>query len=370
MNAMKRLLTYWMVITFIVLLSACVSRVSERSQAVEETSRIDNLSRVSVVAVGDNLIHNTIYEAAYHNGTYDFRPFYQAIKPFISAHDLAFINQETMLGGVELGLSSYPSFNSPVEVGEALIDAGFNLFSIANNHTLDRGEQAIINTVEFFWRKPCVYSGAEISPNISHLKIFTKNGITFGFIAYTMLTNGQSHPEGKTYLANVYSREQAMNDLQEAREKVDVLLVSMHWGTEYESYPDDVQKEEAHFLARLGVDVIIGHHPHVIQPIEWIETDGHETLVIYSLGNFLSDQKGIDRKIGMAVSFDLIKANGKKIMIDQVVATLLYHNRTENGLYRVIPYAEVTPEDVPDHEAHQMAKAMIIQAYDERIIVR
>ena len=372
---MVKLVKKWMiqsvVIVFVLLLVGCrIKELSNNPMPLEASTTIYSPTVISFVAVGDNLIHDAIYEAAYQDGKYDFNPSYQAIKPFISSHDLAFINQETMLGGVELGLSSYPSFNSPQEVGEALIDTGFNLFSIANNHTLDRGEQAIIHTVQFFKEHQTIYSGAEESASDSHLKVFTVNDMTFGFIAYTMLTNGQSHPQGKTYLANVYSREQATKDLKEVKDEVDVLLVSMHWGNEYENYPSDIQRNEAEYLSSLGVDVIIGHHPHVIQPIDWIHTDGHETLVIYSLGNFLSAQIGVDRNIGMAVSFDIVKTEDNRITIEDVVATLLYHHKMSNGVYRVIPYDAVTEQLLRFYDEYQVEKAMLIRKYQERIVVR
>lgn len=363
----------WLLLVCGLIFVACLN-TGKNSKTVEKKIFHDcETYKVSFVAVGDNLIHDAIYLAAYVNGIYDFKPFYADIKPLIKSHHLAFINQETMLGGVEIGLSSYPSFNSPVEVGEAIIDAGFNLISIANNHTLDRGEKAILNTIDYFESQDVIFSGAKKQADASGVKVFTQEGITFAFVAYTMLTNGQKHPQGKTYLANVYSREKVIADLSSLREQVDFILVSMHWGDEYVDEPTKVQKEEAEFLASLGVDVIIGHHPHVIQPVNIIDHEGKETIVIYSLGNFLSAQVGVDRKIGMAVSFDFIKTISKnneiKLAIDNLSSHLLYHYRDQNQ-YHVTQLRDIDALILPDYETHFERKVMLIKKYGVEIDVK
>src|SRR5690606_4745531 len=125
----------------------------------EKVPEEDETYVVRLVAVGDNLIHSNVYEAAVIDNSYDFHPMFEDIKPYIKTFDLAFVNQETILGGSEIGLSSYPCFNSPYEVGDALVDAGFNLISIANNHTLDRGEKGVLNALDYWDSKDVIYSG-------------------------------------------------------------------------------------------------------------------------------------------------------------------------------------------------------------------
>lgn len=318
---------------------------------------------VSIVAVGDNLIHETVYEAAATSDSYDFKPMLSEIKPYIKKFDLAFINQETILGGKEIGLSTYPCFNSPQELGDALVDAGFNLISIANNHTLDRGKQAVINAVDYWNKQDVVYSGAEKS-NISHVKKFTKNDISFAFVAYTYGTNGIPHPRGEEYLANVFSYEKAQSDLKDL--DVDFIIASMHWGNEYELYPTKEQVNQAQFLASLGVDVIIGHHPHVIQPVDMIDIDGHKTLVIYSLGNFLSDQKGIDRLIGMAVSFNIVK--NQKIEIKDLKANLLYRYKFNNQ-FNIKMFINLNDDILDNYQAYYQEKKKLITTYYQDIKV-
>ncbi|XMB67479.1 CapA family protein [Mycoplasmatota bacterium zrk1] len=319
-------------------------------------------TKVSLVAVGDNLIHNSIYEA--EERPFDFRHIYSDIKPFINEFDLAFINQETILGGTELGLSGYPRFNSPKEIGDAIIDAGFNLFSIANNHTLDKGEIGVINALDYLDGEDIIYSGAKHSDHESSVKVFSKKGIKFGFVAYTYGTNGLPHPDGKEYLANVFSKEKAKEDIESVRDKVDIMIVSMHWGEQYQSQPNKNQVDEANYLSSLGVDIIIGHHPHVIQPIDIIETDGNKTIVIYSLGNFLSDQIGIDRLIGMAVSLEIEKnVDGLKtdIQIDNLSAKLTY--RYKNDKFKILFMSDISEDILDGYLIHYKEKKDLINFY-------
>lgn len=328
-------------------------------------------SSVSLIAFGDNLIHSSLYKAAQTGDTYDFSPMLLEISPFLENFNLRFINQETILGGKELGLSTYPAFNSPQELGDDLIDAGFNLISLANNHTLDRGEKAIINSVNFWESKGVIYSGSALSPTQSQVKRFTKNGISFAFVAYTYGTNGIPHPDGKTYLANLYSDAKAEADLGGLDHEVDVIIVSMHWGEEYQNFPNETQIEQARYLSSLGADIIIGHHPHVIQPVDLLENEqGEKTLVIYSLGNFLSDQTGIDRLIGMGVYLDIIKDTDGKIHLDNIGAKLLYRYKNPNdNSFRVLLFQDLNEYFLKDYQRYFSEKKELIQFYYPDIFV-
>ncbi len=323
-------------------------------------------NKVSLVAVGDNLIHHTIYKAAYHH-QYDFKPIYKDIKPYIKQFDLAFINQETILGGSEIGLSTYPRFNSPYEVGDALVDAGFNLISLANNHTLDRGEEAIQNSIQYWKKQPVTYSGSEIKSK-SPIKIFTVNHIRFAFVAYTYGTNGIPVPEGKDYLVNVFTYEKAEKQLKGIKNKVDVVIVSMHWGNEYHHIPSEEQKEQANFLSCLGVDIILGHHPHVIQPYDVILNQGKKTYVIYSLGNVLSDQLGIDRLIGMAFSIEINKLKNTSVVINNPKAKLLYTYKS-NDQFKILFSDQINQQILADYKQQFENKKKLIQTFNSNIIV-
>lgn len=288
---------------------------------------INDTYKMSLAMVGDVLIHGAVYEDAKTPDGYDFKDMVSLVKPLISPYDLAYYNQETILGGTELGLSTYPRFNSPYSVGDAMIDMGFNLVSLANNHTLDRNEEGIQNSTAYWKKQENVlvagsYASKEDRDNIE-LHIGEKNGITYGFLSYTTATNGLTTPYGKEYLVNVYNEESVKNDIEKIRDKVDVLIVAMHWGSEYTHTPTYEETSIANYLASLDVDIIIGNHPHVIQPITYIE----DTLVIYSLGNFLSGQIGEVKNIGLLASVDITKVvdnHGTSIKIDNLGTELIY----------------------------------------------
>ena len=302
--------------------------------------------KLSLAMVGDVLIHGSVYGDAKTNNGYDFTEMVSLVKPLIADYDLAYYNQETILGGVELGLSTYPRFNSPYEVGDAMLDMGFNLVSLANNHTLDRNEEGIINSVAYWKKQENVlvagsYTSQEDRDNMD-IHIGEKNGITYGFLSYTTATNGLKAPYGKEYLVNVYSDELVKKDIEAIRDKVDVLIVAMHWGSEYTHTPTYEETSIANYLASLDVDLIIGNHPHVIQPITYID----DTLVIYSLGNFLSAQEtnvDYNTTVGLLSTVKITKYidkdNNSSIKLSDQNNELIYTYSKNNNDYKVIPFS-------------------------------
>ena len=301
----------------------------EKEPVVEETE-------LSLVMVGDCLIHGAIYlDARDAKGNYNFYKMIDKIKPVIQKYDLAFYNQESLLGGTELGLSSYPRFNAPQEVGEAFLDAGFNLVSLANNHSLDMGEKGILSSLKYWDKKEkdgIMTAGSyESFEDRDKDVIMEKNGIKYALLSYTTTTNGLSRPAGKEYLVNVYSEEQVKKDVERLRDKVDLLMVAMHWGVEYTHKETTEQQEIAKYLSSLGVDIVIGHHPHVIQPVDFIGN----TMVIYSLGNFIASQKGaVEKHTGLVMSVKVHKktVDGKStITLENPTANLSYVYSIANG---------------------------------------
>ena len=346
---------------------------------VQEESRKE--SKLSLVMVGDNLIHDKIYRDAKVDGGYDFKKMYSLIKKRISQYDLAYYNQETILGGSEIGLSGYPAFNSPYEVGDAMIDAGFNLVSLATNHTMDRGERAILNSRAYWDRQEgvlAVGSYASVDDR-NKIRIGKKNDISYTLLNYTYGTNGIRVPF--SYLVNVWPcngsgpdndssyqayKEQVKNDIEMVRDKVDLLLVAMHWGEEYKEV-NSYQKDMAHYLASLGVDVIIGTHPHVIQPIEWIG----DTLVIYSLGNFISAHEVVNmgNRVGLLSSLDVIKSNDG-IKIEHLENELLYTYYTNQYAdFLVIPFSELNEDYLSNYRDVYDKYKSVVQKFDSSIHV-
>lgn len=304
----------------------------------ETTEKIEKTKKMSLVAVGDCLIHGAVYmDARTGTDSYDFSSMIELVGPEISKYDLRYYNQETIIGGKELGVSHYPRFNSPEEIGDNMVDLGFNLVSLANNHSLDKDEIGIINSNKYWKTKDVITAGSySSSEERNNIKVYEKNGIKYAFLAYTTTTNGLTIPKGKEYLLNVYSDTQAKEDIDKIKDKADVIIVSMHWGEEYVFEPTSSQKEIAKYLSSLGVNLIIGSHPHVVEPVDYVG----DTLVIYSLGNFLSGQRpmGIDKTIGLMVGMDIV-VNDSKVTFENVDKSLLYtYSTTSDTKYKVYPF--------------------------------
>ena len=319
--------------------------------------------QASLVRVGDALIHSNIYlDAKKSDGTYDFKPMLELTKPITSKYDLAYYNQETILGGTSLGISSYPRFNSPTEVGDAFLDSGFNLVSLANNHTMDKGEQGVINSLNYWNEKKDVVHAGQYSSfdDRDSVNVYEKNGIKYAFFSYTTWTNGLETTAGKEYLNNVYSNDKAQNDISKVRDSVDVVIVAMHWGNEYSLGVSDKQIEIANYLSSLGVDIIIGSHPHVVEPVEFIG----KTLVIYSLGNFISDQEGIERLTGLMMSVDIkksVESGITTISLDNLKADLVYTYSKYGRGFKVYPYSELNNVILPDYrEYYEKYKGVVM----------
>jgi poly-gamma-glutamate capsule biosynthesis protein CapA/YwtB (metallophosphatase superfamily) len=214
--------------------------------------------------------------------------------------DVSYINLETICAGEELGLSGYPTFNGPTQVLDSLHQAGYNWLSAASNHTMDKGEEGIIKQLEYLEKYPDItVTGSQKSPEAKRLQIKKIKGVNVGFMSYTFGLNGIPLPEGKYYLVNLIDEEQIKKDMEELTKESDVQIVSMHWGEEYQFTPNEEQTHLAQVLSDAGVDVIVGGHPHVIQPMDYLTgKSGNQTLVMYSLGNFISSQAENDRMLG------------------------------------------------------------------------
>ncbi len=351
----------------------------EKKDVIEKEVKKDKDYTAKVFMVGDALIHSAVYEdARQSDGTYDFTPMLSAIKPISTKYDLAYYNQETILGGKDLGYSNYPRFNSPQEVGDAFVDAGFNLVSLATNHTMDKGEQGVLNSVAYWKTKSGVVSSGQWSSdeerNQSIATIHEVNNIKYAFISYTIWTNGLNTPTGKEYLNNLYSEEKAKADIEAVRDKVDFVIVAMHWGTEYSFKVDAKQEEIANYLSSLGVDIIIGAHPHVIQTVEYI--NNNKTFVVYSLGNFISDQNDVDNFTGLAFEVTL----KKHVDVDDKVtnsvvepkAELVYTTTTKvrgvNHNFKVVPYPNLTDNELKNHLSYYDSyKSIVNERYPELV---
>lgn len=312
--------------------------------------------KVTIGAIGDILIHSPVYQDAFNGATYDFYPMFEPVKTMLENADILTANQESRLGGTELGLSSYPLFNSPHEVADALVNTGVDIVSTANNHTLDKGEKGIQSEAAYLESIGLPYVGSFLDEQDKQtLRILQKNGIKIAFLAYSYGTNGIPVPKGKDYLVNLIDRELMKEEIYRAKKEADVVVMSIHWGNEYQRIPTNDQKDLASFLANEGVDIIFGSHPHVLQPMEWIQTaDGRKTFVIYSLGNFISAQYGDYKDIGGLATVDITKHISEKEVKIELSNPFFYPTFVTSQRYhqfRVVPLEEAGAFGLKNAEA-------------------
>ncbi len=295
--------------------------------------------KITIGAIGDILIHSPVYQDAFNGAEYTFDPMFENVKSLLEKPDILTANQESMLGGTELGLSGYPMFNSPHQVANALVDSGVDIVSTANNHTLDKGEKGIQSEAAYLNSIGLPHVGSFLDKKDRQtLRILEKNGIKLAFLSYTYGTNGIPVPKGKDYLVNLIDLDNMKEEIHRAKKEADVVVMSIHWGIEYQRIPTAEQKNLAQFLADEGVDIIFGSHPHVLQPMEWLKAkDGRKAFVVYSLGNFISAQYNDFKDIGGLSTIDITKhvlEEGKSIEISNpptYVTSQKYHQ------FRVIP---------------------------------
>lgn len=331
----------------------------------------DGKGRITFIGAGDNLIHSEVYEAAYQeDGSYNFLPMYSEVADLIREKDLAFINQESIIGGDDLGLSSYPAFNSPEDLAQNVKDAGFDLVSISNNHTLDKGKKGVINTLEIWNSKGIVVDGAFASEEAGEeIPIIEKNDIKIAFLAYTYGTNGIA-PDTK-WRVRYLNEENIRRDIEKAKSLSDFVLVSAHWGKENYYGKTDYQQYYAKLFNDLGVDVVLGTHPHVVGPVEELQnSNGESTLIIYSTANFISSQRtSIDNMLGQLASFDFVKEGQNKWIENiEMLPIMTYYERDKNGKesnYKVIPLEKYTDEMAEKHFMRYSKNRSLDPAYFE-----
>jgi len=321
----------------------------------ETTQQAELFSRVTFAAVGDNLIHDTVYEqaAARSSGGYDFTDAYERIADYIAEPDVAILNQETIIS-TEHNVSSYPMFNSPVEVGEEMLEIGFDVFNIATNHSLDCGEKGLVSAINFWKSKNALTCGAYLNADdMSNIPMNEVNGVKIAYLGFTDSANGLSLPaDSEVILVRAADESLLQQRIIKAREIADVVIVSAHWGNEYTHEPTDAQRELAEKLAMWGADVIIGTHPHVIQPVEYIANrDGRKTLVAYSLGNFISAQNRGPRMLGGMLNFEVVKNNttGETALENVKFSGVVTHFGYGCSNIRVYPLDSYTEELASKH---------------------
>lgn len=263
---------------------------------------------VTLTATGDILMHNTVIASGLNDNNYDFSNLYSPVKHLLEAADYASVNLESSLAGPASGYTGYPLFNSPDNIARSLKESGFDLVVTANNHILDRGYTGALRTMDVLRETGLDTTGTFRSAEESKAYLIKDiRGIKVGYLAYSYGTNGMAIPPGKEYFYNYLQKDRVIADIEALRPRVDVLVLVLHWGVEYSPLPTAEQRELARLFFDQGADIILGSHPHVLQPLEIMHINGKEKLVIYSMGNSMGDQNGLERNIGVIVSLQFTK---------------------------------------------------------------
>ena len=370
--------------------------VKKEKKVLKETW--PKVSKISLVATGDGLLHNAVYYDAYNASadTFDFHPQLEFVKDEIAKYDLAYYNQESVFGGRRTerfhaeyqvpGYDSYPLFNSPSEFGDAMVDIGFNLVSLASNHSADctwASKTCLENSYNYWKTKGVVFDGFNgDTTKTNNYNIGEVNGIKYGFLNYTNTLNGlDSNLNGIEYLIDTYDEATVKKEVEELKSKVDVIIVAMHWhyaSSEYSTTPTESNKAIANYLSSLGVNIILGTYSHCLQPFDIIGENN--TVVFYSLGNFISNQgdiisavgyKGI---VGILASMDITKTEyedgSKEIKVDNIGGDLTYTYNNNHHNYRVIPFSKMTSEYNKDYQSIYDEYYNVVTALNNNITIK
>lgn len=299
----------------------------------EPTPETTKDTTINMAFTGDIMCHNTIYNDAYNSSSssYDFSYIFDNVKFYLQTADITIGNLETTFAGSKKGYSSYPRFNTPESLADTLKKLGFDVLSTANNHCYDSNYAGIESTIDYLDQADISHTGTYKSEEDQN-KILIKNvkGINIAFLSFTYGTNGITVPQDKAYSVNLIDKELIKKQIDLAKAKnPDLISVSMHWGVEYQTKPNTEQKELADFLFQNGVDLIIGNHPHVLQPMEKRTitlSDGStkDGFIVYSLGNFLADQNKTYTRDTAILNLKITKSKDKKITIDSASYTPVY----------------------------------------------
>ncbi len=340
------------------------SNIEEEIEVPNEEAEKDELEeeekvRATILAVGDVMFHVPQVKAAYDSNTqtYDFSDVFRHVKKYIESADIAIANFESVVYGNEIGFSGYPRFNSPVETLSALKDSGFDILNTGNNHTLDQGKQGIINTIDHIQEHGMKNVGTYKSPG-ENILIEEVNEIKIAFLSYCYGYNGLENlltEEEKSYMISKIDEEKIKNDIIKAKSmEADLISVIIHWGNEYERNPSPYQLELGRKMVEWGANIIFGSHPHVIQKSEMIEYEGKNNFIIYSMGNFLSNQREstMGNKyaedgviVNVHVEKDLVTGDTIITDIDYIPTWVRRYEEGNKRKFEIIPVEEFLKDD-------------------------
>lgn len=349
-------------------------------------------NKESIYTVKASFIGDLLYEQPYYDwigSNYEDKGYYDLVRPYFLNDDLTLANMEVPIGGSELGISgSGYSFNAPIQIGQQVIDMGVDAVNLANNHANDAGIEGRNNTINFFNSHNIlttgVYSSIEDRQQIKTKKI---NNITFSFLGYTYKTNKLDYQNQDLigYYRNLDTmklddahKDIIKKEVEQAKQISDIVIVSIHWGNEFTYIINDEQKELANYLNELGVDMIIGHHSHCIQPIEWLENNNHKTLVVYSLGSFISSDNQVTRasnefanayNVSMILQTEFEKINSKTTIKKVNYIPIINYYDKDFKNFKLVPLNSYDEDLEKSHNRYDMGltKDFIVNSFNNVI---
>ena len=305
---------------------------------------------IKMTVIGDIMCHNSQYKDAYDGSTYDFSYVFDDIKNYISSADIAVGNLETTFAGKERGYSNYPRFNSPEQLAYNLKDMGIDVLCTANNHSMDTNYSGVVSTLDFLDDAGISHMGtSRTAEEQNQILVKDVNGIKIAFLAFTYGTNGIPVPSANSYCVNLIDKDLILKQLELAKaQEPDLICVNMHWGLEYQNVQNSDQEDWADFLFENGVDVILGSHPHVLQPMEKRTVtleDGttKDCFVIYSLGNFISGQTKKNTRTSIILNINFTKdGETGKTTIGDVSYVPVYMYKSSSGSTKRYKLLDIT----------------------------
>lgn len=365
------------VIVFVIILSTTVGMITSKHKAAKEAARLEELQQqkqkeqeeaqkliesntIHLVAVGDNLIHEHIYQSTdISQPLWNYDHLYSNIKNDITAADIAAVNQECIFVANHSNVSAYPKFGSPTEIGDALVNTGFDIVEHATNHVFDKGTSAINETLDY-WKNSHpdtkvlgIHDSQESADSITTI---TCKDVTFSLLNYTSIINGEEYDAVPSYMIDFLRSEKVTADVAKAKEAGDMVIAFLHAGEEYSSEPNQDLKNFLQLLLAQGVDIAICSHTHVLQNFETLTDDqGNQMLVYYSLGNFISTQKEPQCLLGGMADITIFRnPQTKELSIsDSQLIPLVTHYNYDKNEYSVYKLEDYTEKLASEHSIHQ-----------------
>lgn len=360
-------LTFFLILAIALQLGCIGHADSAKTKSVKETTVI--------AAVGDIMLHKPMITSAFDNDTksYYFSPMLEPVQPYLERADLTFGNLETRFAGAERGYTGYPMFNAPDSMATALKAAGFDFLGTANNHTLDTGWNGIKRTLDVLDKNRLFHTGtARSAAEYENPRIIIKNGIKIGVICATEMLNGLTIPSGHPYAVNLLKSDKIIAMARKCRaEGAEIVIAILHWGVEYQRQPNSSQQAIAQKLLTSGVDIILGSHPHVVQPMKWITVNKNgkpfKRLVVYSMGNFCSNQSQPHTDYGITAYFKLERVNGVVNIVDAAYMPVWVRKSVRSGggrTYTLVPaHSQIIPKLSPALTSSEKNKLQTIVGY-------